>query len=149
MLVRLALVPPRDMGALNLEREPSNGRISMSFWHFLWEMLVVFAFVVWIIIFFQVVFDLFRSHDVSGAGKAGWIILLILLPFLGVLIYLIVRGHGMADRAIRTQLQEADRLRAAQGMAPADQIAQAKQLLDQGAISQDEFEAIKTKVIAY
>ena len=121
----------------------------MSFWHFLWEMLVVFAFVVWIIIFFQVVFDLFRSHDVSGAGKAGWIILLILLPFLGVLIYLIVRGHGMADRAIRTQLQEADRLRAAQGMAPADQIAQAKQLLDQGAISQDEFEAIKKKVIAY
>ena len=56
----------------------------MSFWHFLWEMLVVFAFVVWVIIFFQVVFDLFRSKDVSGPGKAGWLILLIILPFLGV-----------------------------------------------------------------
>ena len=75
----------------------------MSFWHFLWEMLVVFAFVVWIIIFFQVVFDLFRSHDVSGLGKAGWIILLVILPFLGVLIYLIVRGHGMAERAQKAQ----------------------------------------------
>jgi hypothetical protein len=120
----------------------------MSFWHFLWEMLVVFAFVVWIIIFFHVVFDLFRSKDVSGAGKAGWIILLIILPFLGVLIYLIVRGEGMADRAVKTQLEDADRLRIATGQAPADQIAQAKQLLDQGAITQDEFDAIKKQVIA-
>jgi len=120
----------------------------MSFWHFLWEMLVVFAFVVWIIIFFQVVFDLFRSHDVSGVGKAGWIILLIILPFLGVLIYLIVRGHGMADRAVKSQLADADRLRAASGLAPSDQIAQAKQLLDQGAISPEEYQAIKDKVIA-
>ena len=139
---------PAHMGALHLAREPSNGRTRMSFWHFLWEMLVVFAFVVWIIIFFQVVFDLFRSHDVSGLGKAGWIILLIILPFLGVLIYLIVRGHGMADRAVKTQLADADRLRAASGLAPADQIAQAKQLLDQGAISPEEYQAIKDKVIS-
>jgi len=120
----------------------------MSFWHFLWEMLVVFAFVVWIIIFFQVVFDLFRSHDVSGVGKAGWIILLVILPFLGVLIYLIVRGHGMAERGQKAQIAEADRVLTAAGHAPADQIAQAKQLLDQGAISQDEYDAIKKKVIA-
>jgi uncharacterized membrane protein len=120
----------------------------MSFWHFLWEMLVVFAFVVWVIIFFQVVFDLFRSKDVSGAGKAGWLILLIILPFIGVLIYLVVRGHGMADRAVRTQLEDADRLRVATGQAPADQISQAKQLLDQGVITDAEFQAIKSKVIS-
>jgi Short C-terminal domain len=59
-----------------------------------------------------------------------------------------VRGHGMADRAVRTQLDDADRLRVATGLAPSDQIAQAKQLLDQGAITEEEFQAIKKKVIA-
>jgi hypothetical protein len=120
----------------------------MSFWHFLWEMLVVFAFVVFIVLFFQVVFDLFRSKDVSGPAKALWILVLVILPFIGVLIYLIVRGHGMPDRAVRTQLEDADRLRTAVGLAPSDQIAQAKQLLDQGAITDEEFAAIKKKVIS-
>jgi uncharacterized membrane protein len=119
----------------------------MSFWHFLWEILVIFVFVMFVVIFFQVVFDLFRSKDVSGPGKAGWLLVLIILPFLGVLIYLIVRGHGMADRAVKTQLEDADRLRTAVGLAPADQIAQAKQLLDQGAINDEEFASIKKKII--
>ncbi len=119
----------------------------MSFWHFLWEILVIFVFVVFIVLFFHCVFDLFRSKDVSGPGKAGWVLLLVIFPFIGVLIYLIVRGEGMADRAVKTQLEDADRLRTAVGLAPSDQIAQAKQLLDQGAITEDEYAAIKTKVL--
>jgi hypothetical protein len=120
----------------------------MGFWHFVWDILVIFVFLIFLIIFFQVVLDLFRSHDLSGWAKAGWLILLIVLPLIGVLIYLIVRGHGMADRAVKTQLETADRLRQAQGLAPTDEIANAKRLLDEGAISQDEFDAIKKKVLA-
>jgi len=119
----------------------------MSFWHFLWEMLVVFAFVVFVIIFFHVVFDLFRSRDISGWGKAGWIVVLIIFPILGVLIYLVVRGDGMADRAYQAQVADATAAITSAALAPADQIAQAKQLLDQGAISEEEYLAIKRQVL--
>jgi len=120
----------------------------MGFWHFLWDILVIFVFLIVLIIFFQVVLDLFRSHDLSGWAKAGWLILLIILPLIGILIYLIVRGSGMAERAVKNQLQDADRLRVASGLAPTDEIANAKRLLDEGTISQDEFEAIKKKVLS-
>jgi hypothetical protein len=86
-----------------------------------------------IITIFQVVFDLFRSTDVTGLAKAGW---LLVVPLIGVLIYLIVRSHGTADRATTTQLEDADRLRAAAGLAPTDQISQAKLLRDQEALTQ-------------
>lgn len=119
----------------------------MGILHFIWDILIIFVFMMFIIAFVQVVFDLFRSHDLSGWAKAGWLILLIILPLIGVLIYLIVRGHGMAQRAVKTQLEDADRVRAVAGLAPADQIAQAKKLLDDGAITEDEYQAIKDKVI--
>jgi hypothetical protein len=119
-----------------------------SFLHFLWQVLIIFVFVVFIVIFFQVVLDLFRSRDLSGWAKAGWLIVLIILPFLGVLIYLIARGSGMAERAVKQQLDDADRLRQATGMGPTNEIANAKALLDQGAITQDEFEAIKKKALS-
>jgi len=119
----------------------------MSFWHFLWEMFVIFVFLMFILVFVQVVFDLFRSHDLSGGAKAGWLILLIILPVIGVLIYVIVRGHGMSQRAVKAQLDDADRVRAAAGLAPSDEIANAKKLLDEGTISPEEFDAIKKKVI--
>jgi hypothetical protein len=120
----------------------------MGFWHFVWDVLVVFVFLIFLIMFFQVVLDLFRSHDLSGWAKAGWVIVLIILPLIGVLIYLIVRGSGMAERAVKTQLEDADRLRRAGGLAPTDEIANAKKLLDDGVISQDEFEAIKKKALS-
>ena len=112
----------------------------------LWTMIIFFAWVIWIWILISILADLFRRHDVSGWMKAAWVIFLILLPFLGVLIYLIVNGKGMAERNVR---QAQDQIQAAAAIAgPSAQIASAKDLLDQGAISQEEFEALKRKALA-
>jgi predicted PurR-regulated permease PerM len=125
-----------------------------SFWDVIWTTLVVFFWITFLIIFFNTVVDVFRSHDLSGIKKAVWLIVLVVLPLLGVLIYTIVRGSGMAERAIRAQGEQAQRVRAAMaelatdGAGPADQIAKAKDLLDQGVISQDEFAALKAKALA-
>jgi len=112
----------------------------------LWTMIIFFAWVIWIWILISILADLFRRHDVSGWSKALWVIFLILLPFLGVLIYLIVNGKGMAERNVK---QAQDQIQAAAAIAgPSAQIASAKDLLDQGAISQEEFEALKRKALA-
>jgi uncharacterized membrane protein len=108
----------------------------------LWTMVIFFAWVIWIWILISILSDLFRRHDISGWSKAAWVIFVIILPFLGVLIYLIVNGQGMADRNVKS-LESA----AAMG-GPATEIATAKQLLDNGAISQEEYEAIKRKATA-
>jgi hypothetical protein len=122
----------------------------MSFWHFLWEMLVVFAFVAFVIVFFHVVVDLFRSRDISGWGKAGWALILIIFPILGVLVYLIVRGDGMADRAFQSQVAaDANQLINAAGRAPTDQMTQAKQLPDQGPITTEAHLAGRPVRFAY
>ena len=108
----------------------------------LWTMIIFFAWVIWIWILISILADLFRRHDISGWTKALWVIFMVFLPFLGVLIYLIVHGQGMAERNVR-------QVEAAAAMAgPSAQIASAKDLLDQGAISQEEFEAIKRKALA-
>ena len=112
----------------------------------LWTMIIFFAWVIWIWILISILADLFRRHDVSGWLKAAWVIFLILLPFLGVLIYLIVNGKGMAERNVK---QAQEQVQAAAAIAgPSAQIASAKDLLDQGAISQEEFEALKRKALA-
>jgi putative oligomerization/nucleic acid binding protein len=122
----------------------------MSFWHFLWEIVVIFVFVMFLVIFFQVIFDLFRSRDLSGWAKAGWVILLIVLPLIGVLIYLIARGHGMAERAAQGRAEQVEQLKAEMGASPtpAEQISQAKALLDSGSISAEEYERLKEKALA-
>ena len=112
----------------------------------LWTMLIFFAWVIWIWILISILTDLFRRHDVSGGMKALWVIFLILLPFLGVLIYLIVNGQGMAERNV--QRLEAATAAAAATAGPSAQIASAKELLDKGALNQEEFEAIKRKALA-
>ena len=107
-----------------------------------WSMLIFFCWVIWIWIVITVFADLFRRHDISGWGKAAWVVFVIVLPFLGVLIYLITNGQGMAERNVK-------QLEAAAAMAgPSAQIAHAKELLDKGAINQEEFEAIKRKALA-
>jgi Mn2+/Fe2+ NRAMP family transporter len=112
----------------------------------LWTMIIFFAWVIWIWILISILADLFRRHDVSGWLKAAWVVFLILLPFLGVLIYLIVNGKGMAERNVK---QAQEQVQAAAAIAgPSAQIASAKDLLDQGAISQEEFEALKRKALA-
>lgn len=117
-----------------------------TFWFFIW----IAAIVIW----FRCVFDMFADHTLGGWAKAGWAIVLIFLPWLGALIYLIARGRSMGERqmAALAQRQAAQeryiKQVAAQSGSATDQIAQAKQLLDSGAISQAEFDQLKTKALA-
>lgn len=128
-----------------------NLALDISFGEFLWSLLIIFFMIVFFVILFQVIFDLFRDHELSGWAKAGWLIFIIVLPFLGLFIYLIVRGKSMASRQ-RTEQIEAkqafdDYVRSTAG-GPATEIANAKKLLDDGAITQEEFEAIKSKALS-
>ena len=120
-----------------------------SFWDVLWTTFVVFVWVMFIVILVNVLIDLFRSHDLSGWAKALWVIVLVVLPLVGVLIYLIARGGGMQERAIQQQQQDVAQLKKMVGGAgtPADEIAQAKALLDSGAIDQAEYEKLKAKAL--
>lgn len=117
------------------------------------SILVFFGFVIWLMLLFNVFGDIFRRHDISGWGKAGWILLVIVLPFLGVLIYLGTQARGMAERkaqdvaAAQAQFDQYVRQTAGSG-GPAAEIAHAKQLLDSGAITQAEFDDLKRKALA-
>jgi Ca2+/Na+ antiporter len=119
----------------------------------LWSMLVLFAWVIWFWLLIIVFSDLFSRHDISGWGKAGWIVLLVFLPYLGVFIYLIAQGAHMAERrekqskAARSEFDDYVKNVAASG-GPAAEIDKAKQLLDSGAITQTEFDALKAKALA-
>ena len=125
---------------------------SYPFLDVLWTMLIFFLWVAWFMLLFRVFGDIFRRHDISGGAKTGWIILTILLPFLGVFIYIISQGDDMAKRDLeRAQAQRAqfdDYVRDTAGGGAAAEIAKAKSLLDSGAISQTEFDAIKQKALA-
>jgi hypothetical protein len=119
----------------------------------LW-MLEFFLFIIWFWLLIAIFGDLFRDPDTGGGVKALWVVLLIVLPFLGILLYLIVRGKGMGARQA-AQMQAAqsafdDRIRSATAASgsPADQIAQAKALLDSGAIDQAEFAKLKAAALA-
>jgi Short C-terminal domain/Phospholipase_D-nuclease N-terminal len=116
-----------------------------------WSILIFFSWLIWIWIAITVFADLFRRDDIGGWGKAGWVIFVIVLPFLGVLVYLIAQHDGMRDRSVRqaeAQKQAFDQyVREAAG-GSADEIAKAKELLDSGAITQEEFDALKRKALA-
>jgi hypothetical protein len=118
----------------------------------LWTMIIFFAFIIWIWLLITVFSDIFRRKDIGGGMKAVWIVFVILLPYLGVLIYLIAEHQGMADRnAAQVQQikeQQDAYIKSVAGSSATDQIAQAKQLLDSGAISQAEFDSIKAKALA-
>jgi hypothetical protein len=116
-------------------------------------MIVFFAFVVWLWMLFAVFADIFRRHDLSGWGKVGWTIVLIVLPFLGVFIYLIAHGSDMATRSANqvadNQAQFDDYVRnVAASDGPAAEIDRAKKLLDEGTINQAEYDSIKRKALA-
>ena len=123
----------------------------MDFWEFVWGALVVFFFAMFLVVFIHTIFDVFRSRDIGGGAKALWLIFLIILPVIGVLIYLIVRGPGMAERNYQVQVANAEAIVAATGsgsVGPADQLARAKELLDSGAIDADEYAKLKARVLA-
>lgn len=118
-----------------------------------WYLLLFFAWVIWFWLLITVFSDLFRRDDISGWGKAGWIIFVIVLPYLGVLVYLIAEHQGMTDRSVsqaKQSKQEFDQYvqSVASQSDPAAQISQAKQLLDSGTITQAEFDQIKQKALA-
>jgi len=119
----------------------------------LWTMIIFFVWILWFWLLFTVFVDIFRRTDLSGWGKAGWLIFCIILPFLGVFVYLISQHEGMANRNLDTakaqqaQFDQAVREAAGSGGTAAE-IAKAKELLDSGAISQSEFDALKQKALA-
>ena len=119
-----------------------------------WTMLVFFVWVAWFILLFRVIGDIFRRHDIGGGSKVLWLIFVIVLPFLGVFIYLIANNEGMTQRDVQraeAQQQQMDdyiRSTATSGGGAAAEIDKAKQLLDSGAITQAEFDAIKAKALA-
>jgi uncharacterized membrane protein len=124
-----------------------------SFWDFFWFIISFFLLMAYLMVLFQIVGDLFRDKETSGGVKAVWIFFLIFLPILTSLVYLIARGKDMTERnisAVQTaqRNQEAYIREVSAGASPADQIAQAKTLLDSGAISATEFEQLKTKALA-
>jgi predicted PurR-regulated permease PerM len=123
----------------------------MSFWDIIWFIIVSFAFVAYLMILFNIVTDLFRDKSVSGVMKAVWMIGLVFLPFLIAVIYLIVRGKGMAERqnevVQNVRAAQDDYIRSVAGASPAEEIAKAQQLLDAGTITPDEFAALKAKAM--
>jgi hypothetical protein len=121
----------------------------------MWTMVIFFVWILWFWLLFSVFADIFRRHDLSGLGKTGWIVFTILLPFLGVFIYLITQNVGMTERSLQRSRAARDRFdddirrtAGGSGGGAAAEIDSAKQLLDSGAITQAEFETLKQRSLA-
>jgi hypothetical protein len=126
---------------------------SYPFWNVMWTMLVFFIWILWFWLLFGVFADVFRRHDLSGWGKTGWIVFVIILPFLGVFIYLISQNEGMTERSIQRANAEQAQMdnyvaQTAAGGGAAGEIEKGKKLLDSGAITQAEFDSLKQKALA-
>lgn len=126
----------------------------ISFTDVIWSMIVFFFFIIVLWMIFGIIGDIFRSDDLSGVTKAIWCIAIVIAPWLVIFIYLIVRGNGMAERQLQAnakaqaQFDSYVRETAGSGGGAAGEIKSAKELLDSGAISPQEFEAIKAKALA-
>jgi hypothetical protein len=123
-----------------------------NFGDVMWSMLVFFMWILWFWMLFTVFGDLFSRHDIGGWAKAGWSVFVIILPFLGVFVYLIAEGRSMGERAARrAQAQQAqmdDYVRSVASNSPTEEIAKGKELFDSGAITQAEFDQLKAKALA-
>ncbi|MCL3819161.1 SHOCT domain-containing protein [Aeromicrobium wangtongii] len=122
-------------------------------WELVWSIFWVLAFFVYIFALFAIINDLFDDHGLSGWWKALWVVALLVFPFLTILVYLIARGRGMQERAQRraaaAQQATDDYIRATAGQrSPADEIAKAKALLDDGTITQAEYDSMKARALA-
>jgi Phospholipase_D-nuclease N-terminal/Short C-terminal domain len=126
---------------------------SYPFLDVFWTILIFFVWVAWFMLLFRVIADIFRRHDIHGGGKVLWLIFVIIVPFLGVFIYLVVESKGMTERSMadvqaqQTQMDNYVKSVAGSGGAAAE-IEKAKGLLDSGAITQAEFDGIKAKALA-
>ena len=126
---------------------------NFTFASFLWDMLLVFAFVIWFWLLITVFSDVFRRHDIGGFAKTLWVIFVIILPYFGVFVYLIAEHQGMADRNVQAMQAQQDQMDtyvrsvAGSGGGAAAEIEKAKTLLDSGAITQAEFDSMKAKAL--
>ena len=123
-----------------------------NFWDIFWWFFIVYAIFAFLYALFLVIADLFRDHQLSGWWKAVWIVFLAFVPFLTLLVYMIARGKGMAERSMeraRRDQEAADSyIRQVATASPTEEISKAKALLDSGTISPDEFQRIKTRVMS-
>ena len=126
--------------------------LATEFLTFLWSLIVIFFMVVYFFILFGVVVDVFRRHDIGGGKKALWLLFILFFPLLGLLSYVIVNGHGIAERQAKdvqkSQAEFDTYVKSVSGGNSAEQIAKAKELLDAGTISQAEFDQLKAKALA-
>ena len=124
----------------------------ISFGELLLIVVEVFLFVIWLWILFTIITDLFRDHEMSGWGKAIWILFLVFIPFLTALVYLIARGSGMRDRTIKAQAEAKkhfdDYVRHQAHTTPADELHKLNELKEKGALSDEEFQKAKDKLLA-
>ena len=114
---------------------------------FLLWLVWIFLFVIWFWLLITIFADLFRRHDISGWVKALWIIFVIVLPFLGILIYLITQSHGIAERNVKQAQAEQEQLRQIVGTSSADELVKLDQLKANGSITDDEYQKMRAKVI--
>ena len=120
---------------------------------FFWSMLIFFIWIIWFMLLFQVFIDIFRSKDLGGGAKALWVIFVIILPFLGIFVYLIARGKSMAERRMGEAIDQKKamdayvRETAGSSVSSADEIAKLAQLKDQGVLTDAEFAAQKAKLL--
>ena len=124
----------------------------MSFWNVVWVVCISFLFVAYLMVLFTILTDLFRDKGTSGWAKAVWVVALIFLPLITSLVYLVARGHGMSERQAESaramkDAQDAYIKEVAGKTSPADQIAQARAMLDAGVITQAEYDRIKEKAL--
>ena len=125
----------------------------ISFGELLLVTLQIFLFVIWIWILITILTDLFRDHEMSGWGKAAWVLFLVFIPFLTALVYLIARGDGMRDRTIKAQADAKKHFdeyvqQQAHAVSPADELHKLAELKDKGALSQEEFDQAKAKLLS-
>ena len=120
-----------------------------------WTMFIFFLWILWFFLLFWIIFDIFRSDDLGGWGKAGWLIFVIILPFLGVFVYAIARGKEMSEHQLRAAQRQDKAMRqyiretaATSGGSSADELAKLAQLHDQGALTDQEFAAQKAKLLS-
>ena len=123
--------------------------VVLSLGEFLWSLLVIFFMVIYFMMLIQVIADVFRRHDASGWKKATWLVFLFIVPFISLIAYMVTNSEGMAERGHAAMESRGSRdVPGANGSGPAAEISNAKALLDSGAISQDEYQSIKSRVLA-
>ncbi|MGE5273484.1 MAG: SHOCT domain-containing protein [Verrucomicrobiota bacterium] len=126
--------------------------LGTTFLTFLWSLIVIFFMVVYFMMLFGVIVDIFRRHDAGGGRKALWLLFILFFPLVGLIAYLVVNGHGIAERQAKdvqkSQAEFDDYVKSVSGGNSAEQIAKAKELLDAGTISQAEFDQLKAKALA-